>query len=257
MKYILTILMTAIVSVVISYFAFSQYFVDKIQKETVPEATVTSGVGSMITELQKDVDMYRDLFIYLYLLDKDLYSKLGAIGEELQKDKALNDYLTLFYAEAIFKKSPEIQNSITKIIGEVKAKKTADTYFEKSTTCSSLTSDIKNDLVQKPKSEYGNTITEEFGFIFYSPNLDTCIYVTDYKSMDSKTFESDNYKKVYNANTQTLVNSYTVSLYGQWDDSEKERKANSGAQDFVRYILENSNYNASLLKGSEYINTGM
>ena len=124
MKYILTVSLTALVSVALSYFAFSQYFASKLlQEEEVPTVSATNTVGSMIPELQKDVDMYRDIPIYFYLMDKNLYNKLGALGEELGKDKEISDYISLFYTEAIFKKSPEIQASIKNVISEIRAKK--------------------------------------------------------------------------------------------------------------------------------------
>lgn len=125
-----------------------------------------------------------------------------------------------------------------------------DNLFQKDTSCASLAQNIKDDL-EKNKLEQ-----ESFEFIFYSPTLNTCIYSTELRT-SSGTYSAGNYssetsKKVYNANSRTLLNSYRVYSSKDLDDSAKSELSKNGRREYMKFILENSNYNIELLENGSY-----
>lgn len=250
MKYIAIILVTALVSAGAVYaYMDAQHPVVKTEVNG-EEKTI----GSVVPELMKDIEYYRNIAGYLYLLDQDAYDEVTKFGSELEDNQDLTDYVTLIYTEALFNYSPNLDEKIKAAIGKVKENKTEEEYFNENTSCAGLIQGIKTEIEARPGEYYGNDVSEEFETIFYSPTQSTCIYITNYVSYDySDGYDSETYKRVYNANTGNLIKAYKVYSSKDGDDSGKEKESTKNTREIATYILENSNYNVKLFDDISYV----
>lgn len=193
---------------------------------------------------------YADFGAYTYLLDSTEYDKVQDSISKIGEDKEFEKQITLMAMKLLFDKDPSIRASLEQVMDKVELAKTEDKFFEKNTSCAALAPGIKSSLTSK-SSFYGQ-ITNEFEYIFYSPTLDTCIY-TVHRTEPGDDFTSTHYKDVFNANTQSLIEGYRVNSSEDYDDDSEESRSKQGTRNYIKYILENSNYNVDLLRDTSYI----
>ncbi len=191
----------------------------------------------------KETEFYgRNSETYIELLDDKSLQELTDTVDLISKDEDFRIKQTLTFFNAIADKNKQLGNKIKELIVLIKNNKNSDDLFQQNTICSSLIANIKKELNTK----------EELDFIFFSPKLNTCIKVINSKE-DYGSYESINYKKVYDANTEILKKTYRVSSDDDYKKPEEKLKSNSGKRNFIKFILENSNFNVKLLDNSSYI----
>ena len=250
MKYILTAVIAAILSGGLVYGITNI----NVESSTDAKAVENSEIGSTFGELEQDIEYYRNISGYIYLLDQDTYKKVEELGSTIEEDQELMDHIIMAYTEKLFRTEPSVQEKLTTVIQDIKTKKTDTDYFEKNTTCASLIPGIQSQLSERASDSVAD---EELEFTFYSPTLDTCIYVTDYSVTDySDGYNNETSKKVYNANTGTTLETFRIYSTKDRDDTNSNERSIKNQRDFVRYILENSNYKMELLEDASYIYVG-
>ncbi|KPJ54991.1 hypothetical protein AMJ47_02955 [Parcubacteria bacterium DG_72] len=252
MKKIIILLITIVVVLTLTnIITVSFLFNDKETKDS--KEGKFSGLELTLEELEKDLDFYKNLDIYFKLLDYEDSEYMGKIEERL--DEKIEDDFMLFAVSRIIEdeRSKEI---INKLKDEVYSKKLTEEekeeIFSKNNACAELATGINEQLKNKFESSYNISKEEELEFIFYSPSLKSCLYSTAYEySSTVDDYYNKHTKIVYNASTQSKIDEFTVYAYNydylDDEDIEKDRKR------YVKFILENSGYNADLLKDISYI----
>ncbi len=228
-----------------------------------------SGIESNLVKLNKDMEFYKYLSIYKSLLD-DEESKLvdersSKINEELaDEDSKIVEALTLFIVNEIMKdeNSKKIILDLKDKVDDLVKKSEIDesVLFTKNTECAKFSSDIKEELSKKYKSTSTVTETEELNFIFYSPELNTCLYSTsynydysNYSNRENPYYSKDSYR-VYEVSSSNPIQKYPSYYYKYpyLSEDEADKSAENGLIGYKKFILENSGYNAKLLKDINY-----
>ena len=216
-----------------------------------------SGIESSLNRLNQDSDFYKHVTSYISLLNDDQYktviTRYKKIGEEIEDQDSKSFKLLLFTMTNEVMNDEESNRLILELKDRVKLLKsevkisTSDS-FSRSTECASLVGGIKEQLAKD----------ESFEFMFYSPNLNTCVYVTDYSftssGLSSKYYSESKYK-VYNASTNALLKTFPhyYYQYPYLSKDEADASAEKGEKDFVKFVLENSGYNAELIKDTSLL----
>lgn len=222
-----------------------------------PTVSRNDSTGSLIKDVQSkttkfavDVDYYKDFEIYAHLLEFDDFQKMKEVTGALEDNEEFMNYATLVYLSALSRENSEFENKIKAVIDIVKKNKTDNSSFEQDATCAKLIPGIKETLDKQTTGT--SREKEELVFIFFSPSLQSCLYVTEHADYD-KSYSSTRYKTVYNANTSTKIEQYRVYTSDDYDNPEEDRVSDRNSSNFVRYILENSNYNVDLLKEVSFL----
>jgi len=148
----------------------------------------------------------------------------------------------------------ELKDRVSNLIKDSRIDK--DTLFTKNTECAKLTSNIKDELAKKYKSTSVVTEKEELNFIFYSPTLNTCTYTTDYSynysnySSSKNQYYTKDSHRIYDVSSNKQLGDYP-SYYYEYPYLTKEEASiatKNGDRDYKKFVLENSGYNAKLLK---------
>ena len=232
-KNIATSIAFFILGFIVCYFIFGN--------SNIPESNLSVG-GQKIEDSS-------DILAYFYLLDSDNYSRLMEMSSKIEEKKDLDNLVLGVYINYVFSQDPALEKSLNAVMKEVSTKKQNISYFDKDTSCAALTSNIKNGL----KSN------EDLETIFYSPTLDSCLYVITQSNEGSSynNYVSEVYKKIYKSTSNSAIESYKVYSSDRYKNDISEKESDSGARNLVRYILENSNYNVDVLQNISYLNLSM
>lgn len=244
-------------------------FRGKFSKEEASN-TPYSGLEKKFETLDKDFEFYKYLAIYDALLPDDKYKILKDRYQKMSKEldtenSEAQKMLTLSLASVITS-DKAVQPIVTELRDSVallkkNSKIDQDALFAKNTECAKLTSNIKEELSKNSKSTLEVTEKEEFNFIFYSPTLNTCVYSTkyDYNYFNYKSVADDNYSKssyrLYDVSSSKQLGDYPYYYFGNvpyTSKDEQEKNVENGRRDYKKFILENSAYNATLLKELNY-----
>ncbi len=225
-----------------------------------------SGIENSITVLSKDIEFYKYLNIYKSLLPEEKFKvvddRITKISEETEKEDSEIQNTVILTLVSEFLNDSEARKAILELKAEVSnlikdSKTDADTLFTKNTECAKLTSNIKDGLVKKYKPSNSVTEKEELNFIFYSPTLNTCVYTTNYTYSYSSClagkcdFYSKYSYKIYDVSSDKHLGdypSYYTSDYPYITGERAGMETKKGVTDYKKFILENSGYNAKLLK---------
>ena len=250
-KIIILLIVTVIVLVLTNIITIFLLFGDE-EKENNKEGKF-SGLESTLEKLEGDLDFYKNLDIYFKLLGHDDSEYMGKIEERL--DEKIEDDFILFAVSRIIEddRSKEIINNLKdEVYSKRLTEEEKEEIFSKNNACAELVPSIKEQLKDKYKQSYDISKQEEFEFIFYSPTIKSCLYSTSYSHTNStEDYYSEKSKMVYNASTQSKIDEYTVSIFEHPYLTEEDAK--NGRKNYVKFILENSGYNADLLKDISYI----
>ena len=216
----------------------------------------SEGLDAILLKIEKDSYFYQNLDTFSALFNDEDSKYFENFGKKMEDEKFTEEKLILVYLATIFQKDSKIKEIAEKTKDFYNEKKISDTekeeLFSKNNECAKLVDGIKSGLKNKYKNSLTTTESEGFGFIFYSPSLKTCVYSADYDY--SYSAGGDYYTKaskiVYNASTQSKIDEFNVYAYEHPyitdDDTERGRKL------YYKFILENSGYNADLLKDLGY-----
>jgi len=219
-----------------------------------------------LTELKKDINFYKKLDLYMALMSENDYKSIKTKIEDSSVSEEFSDFMILFFMNELFE-DENIKNTIITLKDEVYGIKNKELteeqkrdLFEKDTACANLIFGIKEQLAKKYKkntySTFSATSKEELEFIFYSPTINACLYSTEFS------YNNDNYddysksyytkdKIIYNASTNTQLKSvatYYSSNYPYLSSEERKTTAEKNEIEYIKFILENSNYNIDLIK---------
>lgn len=226
------------------------------------------GLERNLTLMNEDIEFYIDGFqYYLNLLNDEDYEYIEKLGESIFEQEAGPDIFYLFIFNELLKdeKAKNIIMDLKEGVEAVKSreltKEEEKELFEKNISCSNLVAEISKKLTTSTDETFLGevTIEESLDFVFYSPTRKSCLYVVERK----KTYwDNNDWKKnyntiekiVYDASTQTLLQSYEIySYYGDDGDLEQKNRREKDKKNkraFAKFILENSNHNTELLKAS-------
>lgn len=211
-----------------------------------------SNLEKNLTELKKDKEFYMSLGQFATLLDAQDYSYFSKVTDEASEsglEEKMNEMFVLISVNELFK-DEKIKNTVLSLKNKIEDEKNKapnkDTFFEKNTACANLTGAINSQLVKDEKLE----------FIFYSPTKNSCLYATQY-TFNSYGEEYYTYveKRIYNGSTHSKIDTYNVYYYNYpyLSEEEEESRTKNARAAYVKFILENSGYNADLLKDISYI----
>ena len=214
------------------------------------------GIENTLKEIEKDSYFYQNFGIFSALFNDEDSKYFKDFGKKMEDEKFVEKNLSLIMLAGIFEKDSKIKEMLEGVKNIYNKNKLSDKekeeIFLKNNDCAKLVADIKNGLKDKYKNSYGTTEKEEFGFIFYSPTLKACVYSTDYDysySSGGKYYTKAS-KMVYNASVQSKIDEFTTYAYEH--PYVKEDDVERGNKLYVKFILENSGYNADLLKDFSY-----
>ena len=240
--------------IAVSSLVVYERFYNKIPKNN--EDGKYNGLEKYLTTTEKEITFYKNLNNYKYLLGKEDLKTLDKTLNEFEINKE-NEDLFILFSTFLLKKDPSMTAIFDKIKKEVNSKKTVytksdeDNNFNKNNSCIDLSKSLSDKL---PKDE-------KFNFIFYSPTTKSCLYVSTEKYrhqggyFDEKSYGYDTLK-VYNSVSQSNVGSYLIAYSYDYPNKSKEdieNETNNNKANFVKYILENSNYNADLFKDMSFV----
>lgn len=214
------------------------------------------GIEKILGDIEKDSYFYQNLNTFSALFSDEDSKYFEDFGKKMQDEKFEEKKLILVYLASIFQRDSKIKEISEKIKNFYNKNKLSDTekeeLFSKNNDCAKLVDGIKNGLKDKYKNSSTTTESEGFGFIFYSPTLKTCVYSTDYDYSYSygKEYYTKASKIVYNASVQTKIEEFSTSAYKHPYVNDEDTKR--GRKLYSKFILENSGYNADLLKDSGY-----
>ena len=217
-----TIIGLSVIMLVIGFFSASLFV-----------STDSSETGNKNKEFQED------FFVYSQLLDTE---NLDIIRKTIDGDEDLEvieKLISVAIYEVVVERNPDFKNKFEDVIKDVNNNRSEDSYFKENTACSGLKSNI----------ESGLDTSETFDFVFYSPTYDNCLYVTnDSVPVEAGSYESDTYKRVYRTDSNNQLKSYRTYRSGQYDDVSESEKSAEELSKFIKFILENSNYNVDLVR---------
>jgi hypothetical protein len=219
-----------------------------------------SGLEKNLTEMNKEIDFYKYVDSYMTLLEDKEYDYVNEKFQTLTNSDDAQNLIMVILMNELFK-DERVKNDLISLKNNIsQAKKDQrNDAFQKNTACGNLVNDLQNQLKNKSKDEtFLSTNTEEtekLEFIFYSPNLNTCLYATEYTYhyTDLKNYDKSwnkTAKKVYDASTNKELKDFTTYYYNYpYLNSDEAREASEkDTRNFTKYILENSNYNIDLIK---------
>jgi hypothetical protein len=250
-------LIVTIITVVAIIFIYNNYY-KKNEVTTQNNNTKFAGLEKELTDLEKDIDFYRNMDNYKYLLSKEELDILDKKIDEAEEDEEFENFAIIFYT-SYFSKQKDIKDLFEKLKNEIDTKKIKytkteeDNLFNKNNSCISLT-----DTLEKKLSK-----DEELNFIFYSPTTKSCLFVATNKyRYSSGSYMNNNYVsygydtlKIYNSDGQSEIGSYIIAYSSDYPHLSKEKAeaaASANKASFIKYILENSNYNVDLLKDTSF-----
>jgi len=211
-----------------------------------------NGIESALGEMEKDAYFYQNFNIFSNLFNDEDEKYFKQSIKKLEDEKFLEEKVSLLVLAGIFQKDPkikEISENAKDLYNKYKlSDKDKEELFSKNNDCAKLVGDIKDGLKDKYKNSYGSTEKEELGFIFYSPTLKACVYSTNYEYSyaSGDKYYTKNSKIIYNASIQTKINEFDTYAYQY--PGMKDEDIERGKKLYAKFILENSGYNADLLK---------
>jgi len=254
---VIVIAFLATALVIVSLFATGILTKDKVLSQNQGKF---SGLEKNLAEMNKEIDFYKYVDSYMTLLEDKEYDYVNDKFQTLaNSDDAQNLIMVILMNE--FFKDERVKNDLLSLKDSIsQAKKNQnDDAFQKNTACGNLVNDLQNQLKNRSKDEtFLSTNREEMeklDFIFYSPNLNTCLYATEYTYhyTDLKNYDKSwnkTAKKVYDASTNKELKNFTTYYYNYpYLNADEAREASEkDTRNFTKYILENSNYNIDLIK---------
>ncbi len=209
-----------------------------------------AGLEKDLVSREKDLEVLKSLDNYKYLLSKEDVSIFDKSSNEFFDS---NEDLAIIVAAHFLFEEPELNNLFEKIKEEISLKKVVytkeeeDDLFNKNNSCI----DLSKSLEEKLPSE------ETLDVIFYSPKTKSCLYVATkkYRIEANKYNDYSSYGrdifKIYNSTNQAELGSYITAYsydYPDKSNSDADIETEKNKANFIKYILESSNYNAGLLE---------
>lgn len=248
-------LIVTVAAAVAVIFIYNNYY--KSGEVKTQNITKFVGLEKELVDMEKDIDFYRNLDKYKYLLNEEDYALLDKELNKAEENKDFENLTIIFYASYLSKQK-DIKNLFEKIKNEINIKKIKytkaeeDDFFNKNNACINLS----KSLAEKLSSE------EKLDVIFYSPNTKSCLYVVRNKYRvegaaynDFKSYGYDTLK-VYNSTNQAELEQYIIDYsynYPNKTEVDTKKETENNKSEFIKYILENSNYNVDLLKDISFI----
>ncbi len=239
-------IVVALVTIPTIFFATKHFYPPQTIIET--PTTPQEETGSTF-----DDDFFENSSAYTNLLSEDDFAKFQSKIEDIENSEEINKEIQKMNFTYIVNKDSDLKDLLVKANQEVTTKKKDGAYFEQSATCANLTSGIKANIKEEDGTYAYGITNRKFEYMFYSPTLDTCIYTVNKTQYPGSSFEGTTYKEVYNANSQTLINTYKIYGYNDSKSESEAKKSQAEKRLYIKYILENSNYNVDLLRDTDYI----
>ncbi|MBI2609861.1 hypothetical protein HYW53_01650 [Candidatus Giovannonibacteria bacterium] len=230
------------------------YFIPKKGASGLPTKTDNrfSGLEEKLNELNKDIEFYRNIGAYASLLDDRQYehvsSEFKKLGEGYDKEHSNLQDLFILYSVVELSRDADSEKALAELKDRVKKLRESsslnkDEAFSKNNECAKLSPSIKENLSDD----------EEFKFMFYSPSMNSCLYVTYYSeksAFGAKEYYAANSFRIYDSSTSKQLKDFPDYYYNYpyLSKDETDRKTAAGKRDYAKYILENSGYNADLIK---------
>ena len=227
------------------------------------------GLENSFNKLNKDIEFYKYISVYKSLLSDDklkiVDDRVDKISKETEEENSkVQNMLVLALINEVMKETGaekiilELRDKVSNLLLDSKIDK--DTLFSKNTECAKLTSNIKDELLKKFKSTSTIKEKEELNFMFYSPTLNSCVYTTNYEydysnySLSKSEYYTKSSFRVYDVSSNKQLGDYPSYFYKYPYLSEEEANTavKNGQKDYKKFILENSGYNAKLLKDVNY-----
>lgn len=231
---------------------------------------IYSGLGDQFTEKPidhtiQDVienwDFYKNIGYFAQTLDSNL---IESIGEEFDEDGSEFQKLVIGLLVYMMNQDDEVRISLDEIrmdydrAQEKKEELSDDSVFEKNTSCASLVPGIRSEI------NSGNTLGDTnrtFDYIFYSGTKNTCLYSVSSKEESKSGAKA--YKLIYDASSNNQIGRYLVFVSYDFEDyagnsgESFDERVLEETGEYIKFVLENSYYDSTLLDDSTYINDGL
>lgn len=242
---IIAVVIVALLSSTATFFVTRQFMSGS---EAGTKINVVSATGNSTL----DKDFIGNLVAYINLLDNNEYEQYWESISQIDEDQALQEEMSALTLGFLFEKKPELKAMIEELQRKVNDSKTEEKYFEQNTACAALVPGINANLETSIKT-FISTETREIETMFYSPVLETCVYVVNSTTIENNPYKTIVRKQVYNGNSQSLIQTYYIYSSDDYENEAQGNRSEDEKRNFVKFILENSNYNVELLKDSDFI----